>query len=1111
MTNRIDIEVTDGVSPEVKTKLEDIAVAAEKSHYAVEKLRNALRTLDAQPFVQLAKAQTMLQSASEKSALAYLKQETALNRAVEAEAKAKLATDRLAASQIRQAAAASRALTEQERLNREIAKARADQFAKNAQQDFNKLLGVDRGVTKSAQESAAAFLAAANSSSKFGKQVGLNRQQVLTLQFTLNDIAASLASGASPFTILMQQGGQVTQAFGGIRGTFTTLLGVLNPVYAAVALVAGGIAALVGITAAADREIAKINNTLQSVGGYAGVTASDFFTLADSVAEAAKISKSQARDLALDLAATGQFQREQIEQNAFSISKIAKITGETSEKVADRFKRMADGPAAFAKEFNRQFHILNATQLDYIRQLEETGQRSKAVAELSKMLYEQLGSQAPVNLGYLQKAWNAVGRAISDAWTALKDFGREQTTAEKILSVQARLAAAQAALDKPRGASTREQRQSRVDAIQRELDGLLALQKAERDAAKEAADLAKIQQEGSEASERLSNKWLDFGDNISRANREIDAFKRDLAAALKADPTNPAALQAQARQAQIITEIRKRFAPQQFKDAESRVSILQKVNAELQKELDHLGKVQDEREVLQRLDQIDIDLQSKKLAKMTPEERSGIEKKLRELQEGKRLQAAQDRILEDALGPLRDYNLALQASSNLRKAGAISADQEAEAVLRAREAYTAAVDPLAGINRDLQQQLDLYKKFGPERAIAAQMQQIENQLRAKGKTLTEEQSKAIEDQLRQLQKLNVISQEFEAIVNETVGAQQQIAYAVEAAKLAYDSGAISLENYLQKLTQLGIQSAELKLKLGDASFLDALDVGLASLIKNYEGLLPSLSQAFGGLFQGIADGAASSIGQALIMGESLGDSLKKVAQDALSTLVSALIKIGIQYVINQALGDTFAKKAAANTIAQTSAEIAAIEAKAAAGLAALTATTVANNAAAAATAAAWAPAAAMASLASFGGNSGPAMAGITATVGLAEALSALPGFKLGGYTGDGGLSDPAGVVHGREFVVNAEGTARNRPLLERMNRGESVGTDGATAVVVAPKVIVNTLPGETASVRTRDTNNGPEIEITIERTVARSIREGGMVSDAIEQTYGSNRAVGAAF
>ncbi|WP_291474205.1 tape measure protein [Corynebacterium sp.] len=45
------------------------------------------------------------------------------------------------------------------------------------------------------------------------------------------------------------------------------------------------------------------------------------------------------------------------------------------------------------------------------------------------------------------------------------------------------------------------------------------------------------------------------------------------------------------------------------------------------------------------------------------------------------------------------------------------------------------------------------------------------------------------------------------------------------------------------------------------------------------------------------------------------------------------------------------------------------------------------------------------------------------------------GYKRGGYTGDFGIDDVAGVVHGREFVVNAANTAKNLGLLQAMNSG----------------------------------------------------------------------------
>lgn len=71
------------------------------------------------------------------------------------------------------------------------------------------------------------------------------------------------------------------------------------------------------------------------------------------------------------------------------------------------------------------------------------------------------------------------------------------------------------------------------------------------------------------------------------------------------------------------------------------------------------------------------------------------------------------------------------------------------------------------------------------------------------------------------------------------------------------------------------------------------------------------------------------------------------------------------------------------------------------------------------------------------GQLGPT--GILVAGGLTAALYALAneataGFKTGGYTGDSGTDEVAGVVHGQEYVLNADATRQNRDVLEWANK-----------------------------------------------------------------------------
>lgn len=61
-------------------------------------------------------------------------------------------------------------------------------------------------------------------------------------------------------------------------------------------------------------------------------------------------------------------------------------------------------------------------------------------------------------------------------------------------------------------------------------------------------------------------------------------------------------------------------------------------------------------------------------------------------------------------------------------------------------------------------------------------------------------------------------------------------------------------------------------------------------------------------------------------------------------------------------------------------------------------------------------------------------AGFAFVTNLSQAFKS--GFSEGGYTGDGGKHDPAGIVHKGEYVIPANQTAKYRPYLEAMKDGK---------------------------------------------------------------------------
>jgi len=132
---------------------------------------------------------------------------------------------------------------------------------------------------------------------------------------------------------------------------------------------------------------------------------------------------------------------------------------------------------------------------------------------------------------------------------------------------------------------------------------------------------------------------------------------------------------------------------------------------------------------------------------------------------------------------------------------------------------------------------------------------------------------------------------------------------------------------------------------------------------------------------------------------------------------------------------------------------------------------------------------------------------ISVGVSAAANLAKIAGFEEGGYTGTGGRKAIAGVVHGQEFVVNADATARNRAALEAMNAGRDMPAAGGA---VNNTYIYNNASDTTVREESRtNETGGRDLEVFIENVSARSVRRGGALAAAVEGTYGLNRSVSA--
>jgi lambda family phage tail tape measure protein len=275
------------------------------------------------------------------------------------------------------------------------------------------------------REQEVAMGAAGRSFDKYGNSAAQTAAAMRGVPAQLTDIVVSLQGGQQPMTVLLQQGGQLKDMFGGIvpaaRALGSTLLGLINPY----TLVAGAAVAL-GIAAYQGNEEAKqLNRTIQLTGNYAGVTADKIRSLAVAAAGDGG-SRRQAQQAVEALVATGQISGDTVQKMSATMVAFQKVSGTAMDELSKDFAKMPEGVTKWAEEHNRSLNFMTLAQWDYIRTLEESGSREAAMRETSQALHDYLGTEAPQKLGLLERAWREVKGAVDDAWESMKRVGQEQ-------------------------------------------------------------------------------------------------------------------------------------------------------------------------------------------------------------------------------------------------------------------------------------------------------------------------------------------------------------------------------------------------------------------------------------------------------------------------------------------------------------------------------------------------------------------------------------------------------------------------------------------------------------------------------------------------------------
>ncbi|KXM09283.1 phage tail tape measure protein [Escherichia coli] len=298
--------------------------------------------------------------------------------------------------------------------------------------------GLDTDVRKTASAVEQGLSRQALAAQKAGISVGQYKAAMRTLPAQFTDIATQLAGGQNPWLILLQQGGQVKDSFGGMIPMFRGLAGAITLPMVGVTSLAVATGALVYAWYQGDSTLSAFNKTLVLSGNQSGLTADRMLTLSRA-GQAAGLTFNQARESLAALVNAGVRGGEQFDAINQSVARFASASGVEVDKVAEAFGKLTTDPTSGLIAMARQFRNVTAEQIAYVAQLQRSGDEAgalQAANDIATKGFDEQTRRLKENMGTLETWADKTGKAFKSMWDAILDIGRPESSADMLASAQ---------------------------------------------------------------------------------------------------------------------------------------------------------------------------------------------------------------------------------------------------------------------------------------------------------------------------------------------------------------------------------------------------------------------------------------------------------------------------------------------------------------------------------------------------------------------------------------------------------------------------------------------------------------------------------------------------
>lgn len=395
-------------------------------------------------------------------------------------------------------------------------------------------------------------------------------QQQQQLAYQLNDFFVQVASGQNPIMALVQQGSQLSGAFGGTRNAISAVVKLLTPARLAFGGVAGAVGGLALAAYKGAEDVRALNDAMMLSGNAAGTTAGQFDEMAQKIRQSSTLTVGAVREAAQAIISTGSIGPQNFAAATEAAARFAQATGKTADEVAKAFGEMDRDAAKWALDYNRSLNFITAAQYLQIKSLQESGRAADAQAIVYEAMNDRL-RKLDSNLGSIDRLLQGGKQLWSDWWEAAKGFGRPQTVNDELEAIERRIRAAREAASAAPGIGAADLNafsgkptlggRDAVARLEAEREAILRRQLRQSENAMSEAENAATQKAGIEARQRLDGMLAQVkgAEALSKAlkQNELD-FKAAAAAGVP---------YTEAQKKAITDETRKKFTPAQDPDS----------------------------------------------------------------------------------------------------------------------------------------------------------------------------------------------------------------------------------------------------------------------------------------------------------------------------------------------------------------------------------------------------------------------------------------------------------------------------------------------------------------------------------------------------------------